>query len=446
VKAKAPKVGADDFVAAGLGEAELSALPREGLTHTLERHGDEFLVRWPEHKVACALTAIHENGDGVHAELAVTHDGVDVHWGRLGLASTQAREGVVRKLDAIVRETPWRSILEMTCRETVRSLRATAATVTLHGRRSTGPHYLVDPLFPLNAVTVFAADGGSGKGHLAVPVALAVNHAAALPEGIFATTRAEVMYLDWESDQADLDDRLYRHARGLQLGDVHIHYRRMYRALSEEAAALRADVSRLNIGFLIVDSLAPACGPEPEGADAAIRTFGAIRSLGPLTVLCLAHISKASADQRGPARPFGSVFVQNLARSVWELRRDPESEDLLIGLYHRKVNRGRLSKPLALRFRFTPDAITLLPADIQEAADLAGRTSVTTQVLAALRPGTKTAAVLAEELGISVETIGRTLRRLSKADSGRVVRLSPEGVIGRGAEALWGLRTSKADT
>jgi hypothetical protein len=446
MKAKAPKVGADDFVAAGLGEAELSALPREGLAHTFERHGDEFLVSWPEHKVSCALTAIHENGDGVHAELAVSHDGVDVHWGRLGLASTQAREGVVRKLDSIVRGAPWRSILETTCRETVRSLRATSATVTLRGRRAAGPAYLVDPLLPLNAITVGAADGGQGKGHLAVRLALAVKHRIPLAEGMFATTSAEVLYLDWESDKDDLDDRLYRHARGAQLDAAQIHYRRMYRALSEEAAALRADVSRLNIGFLIIDSLAPACGPEPEGADAAIRTFGAIRSLGPLTVLCLAHISKASADQRGPARPFGSVFVQNLARSVWELRRDPESDDLLIGLYHRKVNRGRLSKPLALRFRFTADAITLGPADIQEAPELAARTSVTTQVLAALRTGAKTAPALADELGLPAETVSRTLRRLGKPDTNKVVRLSTEGRTGRGQEMLWGLQSLKADT
>jgi hypothetical protein len=439
MKTKAPKVGADEFAAAGHGEADLDALPREGLAYTLERHGDEFLVSWPEHKVECALTAIHENGEGIHAELSVTHGGVDVHWGRLGLASTQSREAVVRKLSSMLAKVPWRALLEATCRSTAQALRRSSVTVTLHGQRATGPRYLVDPLLPLHQPTVLIADGGSGKGYLSVALALAVGDGAPLPSNLHAAIRCPVLYLDWESDAEDLDDRVYVVSRGLGLGCVAgLHYRRMVRPLVDEAPALRAEVSRLGIGFLIVDSLAPASGPEPESADAAIRTHNAIRSLGTLSSLCLAHLSKAAADQRGPARPFGSVFIQNLARSVWEMRRDGESEDLLAGLYHRKVNRGRLCSPLALRFHFTEQAVSLTRADIQEAPELAARTTVGQQVLAALRPGAKTIPRLAEELDLGHDTVRRTLQRLAQRD--KVVRLS-EGHGGKGQEIPWGLRT-----
>jgi hypothetical protein len=448
---KREQVGADTFVAAGLAEGNgFDQLPREEVAHQLERHGDEFLVRWPAHRVECAVTGLREHSDGVAGELSVSHGGVELHWGRLSLASSQTREGVVRKLNTIVPDLPWRSILEVTCRATARALRESTATVALRGRRATGPRHLIDPVAPLGQIAVGFGDGGAGKGNLAVAFALAVGEAVSLPGAIYATARCPVLYLDWETDQDDLDDRVALLARGFSLAAVtKLHYRRMVRPLTEEASALRAEVSRLGIGFVIIDSLAVACGSEPEGADAAIRTHAAMRSLGPVTCWCVAHVTKAGADQRGPGRPFGSVFVQNLARSVWEIRRsedDQAGDELRMALFHRKVNGGRLHAPIALRFHFASDAVSLHGADIAEAPDLLARTSVGSQVIALLRPGAKTAAGLAEELGISVDTVSRTLRRLAKPDNARVVRLSPEGVTGRGAEALWGLRTSKADT
>ena len=42
-------------------------------------------------------------------------------------------------------------------------------------------------------------------------------------------------------------------------------------ALVDEARRIRADVARLHVGLVIVDSLAPASGPEPETAGAGCR-------------------------------------------------------------------------------------------------------------------------------------------------------------------------------
>jgi hypothetical protein len=384
------------------------------------------------------VTGLREHAEGITGELAVSHGGVELHWGRLGFASTQTREGVVRKLSGILPDVPWRTIIEIACRATVRALRESSVTVALHGRRAAGLRYLVDPLLPLHQVAVVFGDGGAGKGHLAVALALGVAHAAPLPAGLVAPLRGPVLYLDWESDQDDLDDRVARQGGGLPLG-AGLHYRRMHRPLVDEAPALRAEVSRLGIGCVVVDSLAPAAGAEPEGADAALRTHNAIRSLGAITCLCLAHVSKAAADQRGPARPFGSVFVQNMARSVWEMRRsdDQDGDELRVALYHRKVNGARLHVPLGFRFHFTDDAITLHGADLREAPDLLARTSTGTQILSALRLGSKSVARLADELEIKPETVKRSLQRLAQRD--KVIRLS-EAHGGKGQEIPWGLR------
>src|SRR5262249_58943095 len=120
---------------------------------------------------------------------------------------------------------------------------------------------------------------------------------------------------------------------------------------------LRADLARPEVGFVIVDSLAPAAGVEPESADSTIRAMNALRSFTGTTRLVLAHVSKATADQAsGAARPYGSVFVRNLARSAWELRRAEEAgaDELLLAAYHRKPNGGPRALPLRLRLRFAP--------------------------------------------------------------------------------------------
>ena len=184
-----------------------------------------------------------------------------------------------------------------------------------------------------------------------------------------------------------------------------------------------------------------SCGPEPETADAAVTTLLGLRSLA-VTVVCLAHVSKTSADSKGPARPFGSVYVQNLARSVIEARRsevlDGDEPGFTLSLYHRKSNHGRLAGPSALRFAF--DEAGALRVTRGE-ADLAGG-SVAVQVLDALRTGRSSPGELAEQLGANERTVKSALQRLDKA--GKVTRL--ESVSGgRGHKSLWGLRSGSDD-
>jgi hypothetical protein len=267
-------------------------------------------------------------------------------------------------------------MLERACRLAASAVREQAPSLLLRARTSEGPRYLIDPILPLGETAVLFGDGGAGKGFASLALGLAATSGVVLPGRLEATHRVLGLYLDWESTVEEVEERLHLLTRGLGCTAGGLYYRRITRALADDVATLQAEVSRLRIGLVIVDSLAPACGAEPEGADAAIRCMNALRMLGRVTKLVQAHVSKAGADQRiGAARPFGGVFVQNLARSVWEIRRSEDSaaDDLTVGLYHRETNRGQLHPPLSLRFHFGDDMVTLHAADLRDSSDLLAR-------------------------------------------------------------------------
>jgi hypothetical protein len=402
----------------------------------IRREGDTFMFTWPVHGVAIGVERIRETAAGPEAEVFVSATLGDLHWGRLHLASTSSRETLVRKLQRAAPGGPWRVMLEQVCREVVTAWRAGEPLVRLTPAQvPVRPRYLVEPLLLDDTVTVVYGDGGVGKGLVALAVAVAVSTGTALP-GLRPTRVAPVLYLDWESDRTDHEERLALLQRGLDLADAPpIWYRRMVRPLADDVEPLRTEVARHDIGLVIIDSYMPAAGPEPEGADAASRLFRALRSLG-TAALVVAHLTKAAAEQRtGPSSPWGSAFVKYLARSTWEVRRAETDEDgdLVLGLFHRKTNRDRLHPPLGLRFTFSPDMVQVRRHDIEDEPDLAVRMPLAYRVHQALREGAKTASEIADELEISNNVARALLSRARK--QGKVVSLEER----RGRETLWGL-------
>jgi hypothetical protein len=391
---------------------------------------------WPVHEVSITVTGIREHSDGISAEVAVTRAGADLHWSKLNLSSSRSRAELVKHLSATTPRVPWQPIIERTCRLAVEASRAGNPSVVVIPRRRTGPRFLIDPIAPAGETTVLAGDGGAGKSYLAVAQALAISSAAPLPGGLRAEIQGPVVYCDWESTEAEFAERAYYLANGLGCRVRDLHYKPMVAPLSAELAAVQADVYRLGAVAVFIDSLAPACGPEPEGADAAVRTMTALRSLAPASRVVVAHVSKATAEGQAPARPFGSVFIQNLARSVWEIRRSDEDEGdtLLLGLYHRKVNAGRRLRPVALQLAFDADAVRLAAGDLTEAPDLLARASLTQRLRAGLTATARTVDDLAETLEVRPDTVRRTLNRHRITVFVPLMDSKPQ---------LWALRTSR---
>ena len=429
--------GLAETLYADAGRSAPRSEPRTPVTvegPNVTRLGDELIFEWPQYGVGLSFGHLREASEGVHGEIVVTSSVLgEIHWARINLASTPAREGLVKKLEKALPGAPWRPMLDKACRLAAITLRVGEPLVPLVPQLAGATRHLVGKLLLAGETNVLFGDGGSGKSLLALALAVSVATRIDLPAGLRPSGPAPVLYLDYESCLEEHQDRLAGLLAGLGRESAPgIFYRPMARALADDTATLRAEISRHNIGFIIVDSYGPACGAEPETADPAIRIMNALRSFAPATRLVIAHVSKANAEHRsGPSRPYGSVYVTNLARSVWEVRRseDYDAADLNLGLFHRKVNRGRLLPPLGFRLTFDQGAIYLGSQDLQHQPDLLARASLAFRLQKALAGGARSVEDLVEDTGAGKDTVTRTLRRLRSG--GKVITVEPD---------RWGLK------
>ena len=170
-----------------------------------------------------------------------------------------------------------------------------------------------------------------------------------------------VLYLDYETSSATAARRFNTLYAGF--GFEHkssVLYRFCFQPLASEIQEIQRIASEHGIQLIIVDSAGPACGGEPESASASIQYFAALRSLR-ATTLTIAHKAKGSSNG-----PFGSVYWMNYPRSVYEIKKaQDEGENLIhVGLFHRKVNDGKLLKPMGFKFDFDENAVSVTKEDV----------------------------------------------------------------------------------
>lgn len=260
--------------------------------------------------------------------------------------------------------------------------------------------------------TIWFGDGGCGKSYLALYAAVDL------------VQRGErVLYCDWEFAGDDHRRRLHR-----LLGPVpdlpHLFYRRCDRPLVRDIGRIKEIVAARKITFLVCDSLGFAAEGAPEAAEAATGYFRAMRELGQMGSLHLAHISKA---EQGDQKPFGSVFWANGARGTWYLKRtdaEPTGDGLTVGLYHRKSNVGRLRPPFGVRVEFVGTETHIRTTEIGEHDELAAKLPVWQRMHHLLKHGAMPEAELAEMLDAKPASIrvavSRNKETFLRLDDGRI--------------------------
>jgi hypothetical protein len=289
-------------------------------------------------------------------------------------------------------------------------------------RHGPPPPQLVGQFLTPEGATVIYARGGTGKGLT-----------ASWLTGAVVASGASVMILDFEGHEREWGSRL----RGLGIRNddlARIHYRApsgsdwtaATGSLGAIAKAVRADATRLGVKFLIVDSYSVATiNGDTMGGEAAAREYFSALSVIGLPSLTIAHVRGDSG--RFPDRPFGSVFVHNLARETWAIERvggdhsatgDPDLERsgphvVALELRQKKANAGPASAAQFLTFTFHADG------SIDANSGRPGGRPITDLIADALAGGPLTlagiAAAIKEDTGqaIGQDTIRKSLDRHS---------------------------------
>ena len=176
-------------------------------------------------------------------------------------------------------------------------------------------------------------------------------------------------------------------------------------------------------------SAGPAVGGGAECAEGAIKYFSALRNLN-ITTLTVAHKAK-NADNG----PFGSVFWTNVARNVYRLQSESESENCLhLGLFNEKSN-FKKQAPFGLRVDFEDDRINFTEENPKTRPEMMEHLSLADQLEGIIK-GSKgepwAVKDLADDLAVNPESVRTTLRR-----NGKFVQL-PAGT--------WGLAVQDSQT
>lgn len=397
------------------------------------RAGMGYVGVWDRGGVEVAIDHLRRRSGELHGELVVSSAMTPVGYGKLhrasfNVSSTAAREklGKVLAFRAKHLDVPWGDYLEEFCATVLEAERTGAPIVTV-GSLPVRPsdRFLVNPFLPEHKTTILYAAGGTGKSYLAVLCAVGVMTGTSILG--WGVRQTKVLYLDWETDEYELDDRVKRVSAGLGVDVPDLLYRPCAGPLDDMAESLSAVVATDGVGLVIVDSVGMASPTHAEAAEeGAIRLFSALRYLN-CTVLAIDHVTGADAKtDTSVYKPYGSIYKVNLARSTWELKGTvPDEGDAHLALFNRKVNVGKLSPPVGVLVHHGEDEVTFKREHITDAG-LATGMPHGLRIANVLAGGAMAVPDIADELGISEAIVRVTLGR------GRNTKFvkTPEGTWG----------------
>lgn len=395
----------------------------------VERSGFDYVATWDDLNLRMVFHSLHEGkGEGVYAEVEIqaAEPRSVLYWGMVNVTSDRSREMAARRVVAeyqraghAVVDMNIEHLINQAAYKAVKLLRAGNPILSLselapRGRR----RYHIDTVLPARVPTSLFADGGTGKGIVAVDMAVCI--AAGHNWHGFEVTQGNVLYLDWETDELELQDRISRICAGYGWPvPRNLYYRHCLYSIRNELPAILRFIQEKQISVIIVDSLGLAIGGDINGPNEVIDAFSHLRLTG-CTVLAIDHVSKGSAEESS-GKAIGSVYKHNLVRSSWELIKDDtvngEQGDMTVGLFHRKNNLGgRRTKPIVLKVHFDGDdgPISIENAML-EASGLAVHGSLSDRILAELKGKKLTKTNLVDNLGAPATSVSTVLARLRSA-------------------------------
>ncbi len=416
------------------------------------REGTGYIFEPPKTPVRFLVDRLHRSSEGMQARIAVesTLEGHEGHMyrGRHRLEGSRSMADLEKALEKIAgpeHKIPWGSLLRTLTVSVVDAEEAGEPFVVVGGTarpRLARPPDTVEKLLPAGKPTQWYGAGSAGKGYIAIAACIAV--ASGIPFTGLSVTKGEVLYLDWEDDQATFEERVAAVATGMGIPPPRIHYRscRGGGPLHEQIDTIARYVDRHGIALTVIDSVSMAGGMSSERSsyeETAVRLMTAV-SLLRSTVLLIDHVNAEGKEGKGLAgRSYGSVFKGYLCRSTWEVRKEQEAGDKMshVAFHHTKTNHSEVYLPIGFQLDFTeaPDTVRVTRWDVRYSVSLSEGAPLEYLIDHALSDGAKTVTELEEMTGAKANSIRVTLNRGQK--KGKYIRLK-EGARGTKETDTWG--------
>jgi hypothetical protein len=282
--------------------------------------------------------------------------------------------------------------------------------------------YLVQGLVPKMHTTTLFGDGGAAKSTLALSAGTAIAGGAEKWMGR-KVENYPVLFADFELDADEQRRRAYQVARGVYLDkpprDL-LYVSGLGRPAGEVLRGCLEVCIQEGVGLLIVDSLGIALQGDSESARDVIRFHH--EYLDPfraedVTLLVIDHQGKTQTGERYQnKRSFGSVYKENLARSVIQVEPRDQGEALLtLKLRQTKHNFGPKAEPFGAKLTFTEERITVDVHSL-DATELAEETVLNARdrVMLALKSGPAYPSEISETCVMPLGTVKNELTRLRK--------------------------------
>jgi hypothetical protein len=342
---------------------------------TPEQIGDTFRFTWDEMGIVLTFSQIHQERDGLKAEVEIQGIWADgsrrrIHRATVNCTSTISQNTFIKRISSyrptvggslMAEQIPWDEVLEQTLGLVVDLSRQGEPVIYLREAIVKPEQYTMYPMCIDGEVVIKFADGGSAKSLGALAIAMSIQQGKSILPSPFTDPRrpVNVHYGDWESNESTHKARMlalwdgagYRNGEALPA----LTYQRCVQPLPDMVPQLQKTFAEHNVGYFIVDSIAPSAGSDPSAPDTALAWFRAARALK-VGILAVAHIPKDNDTL------FGSVMWSNMARGTWRTYPDHnEDGQLTVAVHHRKSNDTAIHEPFKYTFHFSAGSVSIGP-------------------------------------------------------------------------------------
>jgi len=335
-----------------------------------EKRGSGYIFTddWNSHSVEATVSRLTiTSNDGLKAEIAVLLDDSPVVRSQPTLTSVSGMDQFWRKLN---RRRPfddygvdWEAWVENLAGRVLDAYREGATEIRMSdvwGEEEEDAIWLVDPYILAGKNNTIYGDPGTAKSMLGLFWAVLMDTGHVDSEHDIVTTKANCLFLDWESDRNDIQRRLQWLHTGMNIAQPsNVVYRYCHQPLINEVDQIEEIISRqwgddLETPIVVVcDSLGMATGGRMVEESAVTEYFAALRSLtnGPrrVSTLTITHTNKEG-------NLYGNQLIYAESRNVWECKtKAVEKGQIEVGFFHRKANSVSKENPRAYQLTFATD-------------------------------------------------------------------------------------------